>query len=77
MRRVQHFKTLQLGPWHISTVTLCDSCMFLKDGTVVVAENFVRQKDGDYVLGRKYRKEDNGKYADIYTYPLPSSKLDI
>lgn len=70
---VKQYKALKYGPFYFSTETPKDSCAYLKNGSVIVIENFLR-KAGDecVVLAREYKTK-----RDLYTYPISSSKLDV
>lgn len=68
----EQFKVLKYGPWHLSTKNKSESCVYIRDGSIVVIENFLKKKESSYIIGRKYEK-----LTDLYSYPLESSKLNI
>lgn len=62
-----HFKN------SILTACIPDNCVFVvgQPNQIVVIKNFVKFQGQIYVLGNRYLKLD-----DMYTYPLPSSRLN-
>lgn len=74
--KIEHNTPYQFQKAIFSEFTLTtkypDNCCSLKNGSIIIVENFITVNNQKCVVGRKFRQ-----YDDYYTKPCSSSDLDI
>jgi hypothetical protein len=71
IRSSKQYREMHLGPWYLSCKEP-NNCVYLKDSSVILIENFVANAMGDFICGRRYRQTGN-----LYNYPIPSTSYNF
>lgn len=69
---LSQFEIAQFINFKLKIIDGPDNCCCLKDGSVVIIQNFVIKDNVQYIIGRKFEHS-----SDFYLHPCPSSSLGI